>query len=269
MIKTLRNQSELQASREGDPNFAGTLAKGLMILQMFVREPRPHANSEIAEMLGLPRPTVSRLCKTLLEMGFLDHDDRIDRYFIGPAAMALSYPYIVSTPALLEARSAMQALANQAQGAVCVGVPLDLDIVYIYTCAYREGTLARPETGAVRALVETSMGRAWMFTLDTRERANILRRVRKERPEQAERSMAGVKESLSMQAKLGFAINRGDAGFGVLGVGVASQLRHGARPLLFNCVVPGLGREMEDLFTNVGPRLCEIVRLAERNAGRR
>ena len=26
-----------------------------------------------------PRPTVSRLCRTLVEMGYLDRDERIDR----------------------------------------------------------------------------------------------------------------------------------------------------------------------------------------------
>lgn len=269
MIRTLQHQSELRASRDVDPNFAGTLAKGMMILQVFVREPRPHANSEIAEMLGLPRPTVSRLCRTLLEMGFLDRDDRIDRYFIGPAAMALGYPYIVNTPAISDMRSAMQALADEVQGAVSVGVPLDLDAVYIDSCAYRGGTLARPATGATRSLIETAMGRAWMFTLDARTRAGFLRRVRQQRPQEAERSMEGVRESLSNQAKLGFATNRGDAGFGIFAVGVASRLRYGLRPLLFNCAMPGQGRQMRDLLDRVGPRLCEIVRLAERNAGLR
>ncbi len=68
-----------------------------MILQAFFQELRLLANSELAARLDLPRPTVSRLCRTLFEMGFLDRDDRIDRYYIGPAAVALSYPYIVNT----------------------------------------------------------------------------------------------------------------------------------------------------------------------------
>ena len=36
MIRQLRHQSDITALRDGDPNFAGTLAKGLMILQSFV-----------------------------------------------------------------------------------------------------------------------------------------------------------------------------------------------------------------------------------------
>nr|WP_269112192.1 helix-turn-helix domain-containing protein [Delftia acidovorans] len=40
-----------------------------MILQCFVSDPRPHANSELARRLGLPRPTVSRLCRSLQTQG--------------------------------------------------------------------------------------------------------------------------------------------------------------------------------------------------------
>ena len=61
----LRDQGELQLLREENPSFAGTLAKGMMILQCFVSDPRPLANSELAQRLGMPRPTISRLCRTL------------------------------------------------------------------------------------------------------------------------------------------------------------------------------------------------------------
>ena len=39
MIRELQHQSDLAVVRAEDPHFAGTLAKGLMILQAFVREP--------------------------------------------------------------------------------------------------------------------------------------------------------------------------------------------------------------------------------------
>ena len=89
-VHQIKDQTDLRKVRQDDPDFSGTLAKGLMILQCFVNDPRPHANSEFAERLQIPRPTVSRLCRTLQAMGFLDHDDRLDRYFIGPAAVALA-----------------------------------------------------------------------------------------------------------------------------------------------------------------------------------
>ena len=60
-VHQIKDQGDLRKVRDADPDFSGTLAKGLMILQCFVSDPRAHANSEFADRLGLPRPTVSRL----------------------------------------------------------------------------------------------------------------------------------------------------------------------------------------------------------------
>jgi hypothetical protein len=71
--RQVRNGDDLKLLREEDPYFAGTRAKGLLILQSFVSEPRAHANSEFAQRLGLPRSTVFRLCRTLHSLGFPRH----------------------------------------------------------------------------------------------------------------------------------------------------------------------------------------------------
>lgn len=267
MIHQIRHQSDVTALRDGDPNFAGTLAKGLMILQTFLRDPRPYANSELASLLGLPRPTVSRLCRTLLEMGYLDRDEHVDRYFIGPAAVALGYPYIVSIPLRSQARPLMQALADQVRGAASIGVAMGLDVVYVETSAYKRGTLARPDVGALRSVATSAMGRAWLHSLDEKERSDVLHQLEEERPEEMARCRAGIKESLLLQSRHGFSINRGDAGLGVLGVAVASRLRQGTRSLIFNCAIPGSQVDSRMLISSVGPRLVELVRHCERNAG--
>lgn len=268
-VHQLKAQQDLRRIRDEDPYFSSTLAKGLLILQSFVSEPRPHANSELASRLGMPRPTVSRLCRSLQALGFLDHDERLDRYFIGPAAVALGYPYLINTPLLGQLRPAMQALADRVEGAVSVGVAMDLDVVYVETCAYEGGTLKRPGVGAVRGIVETAMGRAWLAQLPTGERQAFLARAQRERPEETTRCVDATKESLAQYAKRGFAINLGDAGFGVLAVGVASKIRYGSRRLLFNCAVPGLRTRKAELLGRIGPELLQLVTLADRQSGLR
>lgn len=269
MHRNMKNQEDLRRVREEDPYFAGTLAKGLLILQSFVSDPRAHANSEFAAKLGLSRPTVSRLCKTLLAMGFLDHDERLDRYFIGPAAVALGYPYVINTPLLALVRPAMQQLADRLEGAVSVGVTMDLDVVYLETCSHEDGTLKRPGVGAVRSIVETAMGRAWLALLPADERQDFLARVKRERPDEFARCSEGVRESVANYAKRGFSINLGDAGFGVLAVGTAARMRYGPRRLLFNCAVPGLQWKKGQLLDTIGPSLVQLVSAADRQAGLR
>lgn len=268
-VHHIKDQQDLHRVRQDDPDFSGTLAKGLMILQSFVRDPRAHANSEFAERLGIPRPTVSRLCRSLQALGYLDHDDRLDRYFIGPAAVALGYPYVINTPLLAQLRPAMQSMADRFEGAVSVGVTMDLDVVYVETCAHEHGTLRRPGVGAVRGIIETAMGRAWLAQLAPAERNRFLARAKQERPDDYARCHEGLKESVANYAKRRFALNMGDAGLGVLAVGVASNIRYGPRNLLFNCAVPGYRAKPADLVKTVGPTLVQLVNLADRQVGLR
>jgi len=265
----MKDHEDLRRIREDDPYFAGTLAKGLMILQTFVSDPRAHANSEFAAKLGLSRPTVSRLCRSLLTMGFLDHDERLDRYFIGPAAVALGYPYVINTPMLGMVRPGMQQLADRIEGAVSVGVTMDLDVVYLETCSHEDGTLKRPGVGAVRSIVETAMGRAWLAQLPAQQRQEFLARVKRERPQEYARCSEGVRESLAHYGKRGFSINLGDAGFGVLAAGVAARMSYGPRRLLFNCAVPGLRWKKAQLVDTIGPALAQLVDAGDRMAGLR
>jgi DNA-binding IclR family transcriptional regulator len=266
---SMQDEADLRRVKEDDPFFSGTLAKGLLIMKCFVREPRAHANSELAARLGLSRPTVSRLCRTLHALGFLDHDERLDRYFIGPAAVTLAYPYIIKTPQLALVRPAMQALADRVKGAVSVGVTMDLDVVYLETCAYEEGTLKRPGVGAVNGVLETAMGRSWLAQLTTHERQEFFQRARELRPEQFARTHARAMDAVAGYARRGYAINLGDSGLGVLAVGVISKIHYGPRPLLFNCAVPGLRMSEKELHRTLGPELVQLVNFADSQMGLR
>ncbi len=265
----IKNQADLRKVRDDDPNFSGTLAKGLMILQSFVHDPRAHANSEFAERLGLPRPTVSRLCRSLQALGFLDHDERLDRYFIGPAALTLGYPYVINMPFITQLRPAMQSMAERFEGAVSVGVAMDLDVVYVESCVHERGTLMRPGVGAVRGIVETAMGRSWLALHAPLQRTEFLARAKEARTEEFSRSVKGLEDSIAHYQSRGFAINLGDAGMGILAVGVASTIRYGPRNLLFNCAVPGYRAKPADLLKTVGPALVQLVNIANRQVSLR
>ena len=59
-----------------------------------------------------------------------------------------------------------------------VGVTLGLDVVYVETSAHEHGTLKRPGVGAVRGIVETAMGCAWLAQLTAADRNRFLARAR-------------------------------------------------------------------------------------------
>lgn len=210
--------------RKEDPSFGGLLAKGFALLRCFIDESRPLGNGELAERLQMPRATVSRICRTLFELGYLDWDPKLDKYFVGAQVLALGYPYLAGLPVRHVARPLMQALADRIEGAVSMGVAHRLDVTYLQSCTHHEGTAARPGVGAVRSVLSTAMGRAFLCTLSKSEFEQLMQAARHERAEEYAACYDTICHNVAHYPKRGFAINEGDAGSGVHGVGVYSRI---------------------------------------------
>ena len=60
-----------------------SLERALQILDAFSWEHRVLTRSQLAEMLSLPRPTVARLCSTLVRYGYLTKDPESNQYSLG------------------------------------------------------------------------------------------------------------------------------------------------------------------------------------------
>lgn len=253
--------------REEDPSFGGSLAKGFALLRCFVNEPRPMGNRELVERLQMPRATVSRLCRTLYQLGYLDWDPGMDKYFVGAQVLALGYPYLLGLQVRHLAQPIMQQLANTIEGAVSMGVAHHLEVTYLESCVHKEGTPARPAPGATRSVLATAMGRAYLATLPKTALSKILDSAKQERPEEYKVCIDSVRFNIAHYPKRGFATNEGDAGLDVHGVGVYSKIVHLNRPLLFNCAIPGSRVKRGVLEKKMAPLLMEMTRTIERAVG--
>lgn len=196
-------------------------------------------NGELSRRLQLPRATVSRICKTLYELGYLDWDPKLDKYFVSAQVLALGYPYLTGLPMRHTARPLMQALADRIDGAVSMGVAHRLDVTYLLTCTHNEGTPARPGVGAVRSVLNTGMGRAFLCTLSKAEFQRLMEIAQRERPDEYAANYDRICHNVAHYPKRGYAINEGEAGIGVHGVGIYSRIVYLNRPLLFNCAIAG------------------------------
>src|SRR6202165_1248679 len=92
------------------------------ILRLLASGPRRLGVSELADRLGLARPTVHGLLQTLQAHGFVEEDKHSDKYQLGPGLLQLGYSYLDLNE--LRARSIAYAdrLAERAGAAVRVGV---------------------------------------------------------------------------------------------------------------------------------------------------
>src|SRR5882672_3568574 len=99
-------------SADADRKFVTALARGLEVLRAFTSTDGLLGNGEIAERAGLPKPTVSRLTYTLTKLGYLSHVDRLAKYQLAPAALALGYTALANIRIRQLARTHMQELAD-------------------------------------------------------------------------------------------------------------------------------------------------------------
>ena len=132
------------------------------ILKVLASGPRRLGVSEIADRLGLTRPTVHGLLQTLLAHGFVEQDRDSDKYQLGAGLLQLGNSYLDLNE--LRARSLVQAerLAARADAAVRVGVMHGASVVIVHHVFRPDATLQILEVGAELPLHASALGKAML-----------------------------------------------------------------------------------------------------------
>ena len=102
------------------------------ILKVLASGPRRLGVSEIADRLGLTRPTVHGLLRTLEQSGLVSQDVATGRYSLGPRVLQLGNAYLAGSE--LRSRSMLRAgaLARQVNEAVWVTVLVDDAVMVVH-----------------------------------------------------------------------------------------------------------------------------------------
>jgi DNA-binding IclR family transcriptional regulator len=116
--------------------------------------------SELAERLGLARPTVHGLLQTLLFQGFVEQDHDSDKYQLGAGLLQLGYSYLDVNE--LRSRSITYAgqLAVRTKFAVRVGVMHGPSAVVVHHVFRPDATLQILEVGSQLPLHASALGKA-------------------------------------------------------------------------------------------------------------
>lgn len=256
-----------QEALAAHPQFASTLASGLAVLGCFSEGALSLGNKEVAEMLGLTRPTVSRLMFTLMGLGYLRQDSQKGKYSLGPAVLSLGYPLLSQLTIRRLAAPEMLELARYARGPVSVGVRDRLQVVYVETVQGIDTNATRPDIGSTRPMLRTAMGRALLYALRPAEREQVLKRLEASQPQQwAEFSPAVADAQAQIEAR-GFCVVAGDWQPTLAAVGVPMRAHFNGMALAFNLTVPSYSTDQHQLERSLGPRLVALVRSIEYKLG--
>jgi DNA-binding IclR family transcriptional regulator len=130
------------------------------ILKALAGGPRRLGVSQLADQLGLPRPTVHGLLQTLQAHGFVEQDRDSDKYQLGPGLLHLGSSYLDLNE--LRARSLVHAerLAQRTGEAVRVGVLHGPSVVVVHHVFRPDAAFQVLEVGAQLPAHASALGKA-------------------------------------------------------------------------------------------------------------
>src|SRR3954449_293212 len=130
------------------------------ILKALASGPRRLGVSQLADQLGMTRPTVHGLLQTLQAHGFVEQDRDSDKYQLGAGLLHLGNSYLDLNE--LRARSLVHAerLATRTNAAVRVGVRHGAGVIVVHHTFRPDATLQILEVGAQLPVHASALGKA-------------------------------------------------------------------------------------------------------------
>src|SRR3954462_8079198 len=135
------------------------------ILKALASGPRRLGVSQLADQLGMTRPTVHGLLQTLQAHGFVEQDRDSDKYQLGAGLLQLGNSYLDLNE--LRGRSIVHAerLAARAEAAVRVGVMHGPSIVVVHHVFRPDAAFQVLEVGAQLPMYASALGKAMLAYL--------------------------------------------------------------------------------------------------------
>lgn len=250
-----------------DRQFVAALARGLEILGCF-SETRPSLNvTEIAHLLGIPQPSVWRLCHTLIKLGYLTADAG-DRLRPALAVLRLGYMVLSDLTTAELAKPYLQDLADRYFAASGIAVCEDRGMRLLMRCEGGSELVLNLQTGSRVSLATSSLGWGYLADLSPEEREAALGDS-----DVARRSWKAAEpaflEACEGYRQHGFIINAGVFHPGYNTAAVPVRDGDGRTAFVINCGGEASLLPMSVLEGEVGPRLKDLARMLEGVAERK
>jgi DNA-binding IclR family transcriptional regulator len=188
------------------------LARGLSILSAFTPDRGALGNQEIADLTGIPAPTVLRLLHSLIALGYLHRDEKTKLYSLASASLALGYAAIADPDMLRLASAELRAFADATDTYVLLGTRDRLDVILLETQVSKRSLLElRLSPGMHVPIAYSMMGWALLAALAEDERsyleAQIERHIGDTWPPVIRRRMS---DKIAQVRELGFCMLHGE-----------------------------------------------------------
>ncbi len=235
------------------------LARGLGVLRCFGAGDRWLGNMEMAERTGLPKPTISRLTRTLTKLGYLQYDEVLKKYGLGGGVTSLGLVALSQMDVRRIARPLMQALAERTHACVNLAMNDHHAMVYVDRYSSASSYTVQVDVGSRLPIGNTSVGRAFLCGLPDGRRAELLNDLRTENAADWPRLRKGIERAMRDYVEHGYCSSLGEWRPEVHAIAVPLRRGEGFPPIVFSCSGPAFELTVEAVQRDVGPRLVALV----------
>ncbi|MCD0420300.1 IclR family transcriptional regulator [Rubrivivax sp. JA1024] len=240
--------------------FVSALARGLEVLGAFRAGDRALGNQELAERTGLPKPTISRMTHTLIQLGYLTYEARSATYQLGARALALSYAALANLDVRKAALPIMTKLAEDSQLHVGLGTRERLMMLNIESCESDALIGLRLPPGSRVPLATTSLGKAYLAMIGEDERRALLAELRDHHGAEWPKIEKSITKSMREMARQGFCVSTGEWRKDINAVGAAIVPPNGGPVYALSFGGPAYLVSQQQLIEHHGPALARAAK---------
>ena len=184
------------------------LARGLAVLAAFGADQVWRSNKQIALETGLPVPTVSRLLRSLIALGYVRHDEGQRKYRLTAAVLGLGYAAIAHGDIRRVIGTEIRDLAESTDTCVTLGMRDRLDVVVVDSHIGSQAMLALDMTPGTRmSLAATVAGAALLSVLPEQEYSYLQKTLESRAGREWPARRRRIAEKISQVRELGFCMS--------------------------------------------------------------
>jgi DNA-binding IclR family transcriptional regulator len=186
--------------------------------------------TELASRLGLAKPTVHGLLRTLEQCGLVGQDIATGRYALGPGVLQLGNAYLAGSELRSRSMLRARALAQQVDEVVWVGVLAENEVMVVHH-EFRPGDGVQIlEVGATIPWHASALGQAIVAYLPDGEIDALLARPLRPLTGRTRTTPEAVRKALAAAADKAVAVENQEANVGDAGI-AAAVFDHSGRPV--------------------------------------
>lgn len=252
-----------------DRDFVTALARGLEVLRCFSRNAAVLGPTEVAQMSGLPKSTVTRLIHTLSKLDYLSYVHESGKYQLGPSMLTLNTAPREQLDVREIARPLLQELALSTGAQTALAIRDQLSLLYLETFRGHSVVTLNLNVGSRIPLAVTAGGRACLAGMPSAERASLLERIRNLDEYAWQTIGPRVESALKEYAESGCCSSMGDWIKQVHGIAAPLAAGSGMPQMVVSIAGVADMYPAEKMIADLRPRLLDVVHTIEARLGRR